>query len=717
MGNLILILSWEKELYSKLHFLFKNILKKKGRKEIMKNDNYSILIVDDEEDFRKILSLYFEDNDYEVICAENGVEGLKLFQERKMDVLIFDIDMPGISGIDLLSRIHEESPDTPVIIISGVGNFGDVVNALRLGAYDYLTKPLKNIDVLGISVNRALEKVELLRENRLYRENLEYEIIKRTKDLESKKQELEKTNDELKKRIKEKKKIERELNHKNKFLVSVLSSISNPIFVVNVPDHTINMVNTEAKNKFNSESDEYFHQKFSMDHPCYQAIIETEQSKLPCSLETQFPDEKDAQKNRYYLISAYPIFDENEKITQVIEHIIDITPIKEAQEENKKLHEQFLQSQKMESVGRLAGGIAHDFNNMLTTIVGYGELILMDSNGEENYLEDLKTIIDTGRKAAQLTQQLLAFSRKQVMEWKIVNVNAILNDMKKMLLRLLGEDIKLQYELDDNIQKIQADPTQIDQVVLNLCVNARDAMPRGGSLNIKTQMVGKEHIQFGPDDELESDKYLMLTVTDNGEGIPNEIMEKIFEPFYTTKEKNKGTGLGLATVFGIVKQHKGFIQVHSELNQGTSFRIYFPVTKMEEKKTVQKTKISHLKGKGTILLVEDDENIRRLLKSYLSRLGFKILDTKDVYHALDINLSYEQPIHLMLTDVIMPEMDGVSLTKEILKTRKDIKVLLMSGYTDDRLNLEQHPELLSNFIRKPIDISDLVERISKLIVM
>lgn len=682
----------------------------------MNDEPKSILIVDDEEEFLNILSLYFDDLDFTVFTASNGIQAFELFQAHHPDVLIFDIDMPGLSGIELLSKVHADDPDTPVIMISGMGSLTDVVNALRLGAWDYLSKPLKDIEMLGITVERALDKLELIRENREYRKTLETEIVKRTNDLENKKEELEIANVELKREIREKAGIEQELYDKNKFLELILSSIKNPIFVVDVPDMKINLANREAQTMFSAYyPDKLFEEVFSRDHVFVQVIQKALENGEPVTMETCFPDSSDSGEKNHYLVSAYPIPDSSGTMYQVIENIIDITPVKHAQEENKKLQEQFLQSQKMESVGRLAGGIAHDFNNMLTTIVGYGELILMDSKGDEFFVEDLKTVIDTGRKAAMLTQQLLAFSRKQVMEWKIVHLNTILTEMHKLLIRLLGEDVHLEYHLCENCKKVQADPTQIDQVIMNLCVNARDAMPRGGTLTITTEMVKSERIKRRDESEIIDREYVLLSVADSGDGIDPKIMENIFEPFFTTKEKNKGTGLGLATVFGIVKQHKGFIQVNSEVGRGTVFEVFFPVAKVDEIKSDVVKSIKPTHGEGTVLIVEDDEKIRRLLKSYLSRIGFDVLISESVNDALKINQTYEGSIDLILTDVIMPGMDGLTLSQEIRKHRNNIKVLLMSGYTDDRLNLEQYPELMNNFIRKPIDMTDLITRIKKLI--
>ena len=380
--------------------------------------------------------------------------------------------------------------------------------------------------------------------------------------------------------------------------------------------------------------------------------------------------------------------------------------------ERQRLQGELLQVQKMESIGRLAGGVAHDFNNILTAIMSYAELSLMKLPEDHPVWTHLAAIRDASEKAAGLTHQLLAFSRKQVLEMAVVDLNAVIQDVSKLLTRLIGEDIAVEIRPRAVRSTIRADRGQIEQVIMNLAVNARDAMPTGGSLVIETSPVP-------PDDPLLRDfgqeEFVMLIVSDTGEGMSAEVRERIFDPFFTTKELGKGTGLGLATVYGIVKQHNGHITVESAPGRGTSFRIIFPLTASGGADRPRDVESAMPGGTETILVVEDDAMIRELAREVLESLGYRVLITSSGEEALAACTGRPDPIHLLLTDVVMPGMQGTQVAEVLRAKRPGIKVLFMSGYTPDALAIQGLLEPGVALVHKPLRPATLARHIRQVL--
>jgi len=376
------------------------------------------------------------------------------------------------------------------------------------------------------------------------------------------------------------------------------------------------------------------------------------------------------------------------------------------------LEEQFRQSQKMEAIGRLAGGVAHDFNNLLTVIIGYSELILGQIAEEDSLYHKVRQIDRAGRRAEALTRQLLAFSRKQILQPKIINLNQMIGDMEKMLNRLIGEHIELQTILADELFFLKADPGQIEQVIMNLSINARDAMPEGGKLVITT---GNCMIEKSVPSEFENvnpGSYIELTITDNGIGMDNVLKKQIFEPFFTTKEKGKGTGLGLSTVYGIIKQSNGGIRVESSKGRGTSFQILFPQTDaISDEGQDANVTVSDLKGTETLLLVEDEDALRAMAEEALKGVGYNVLQAENGQEALKLAVNYNHNIDLVLTDVVMPKMNGRKMIEEIVKIHPEISVLYMSGYTDDAIIHHGVLDQNTEFIAKPFKPTSLLQKI------
>jgi two-component system, cell cycle sensor histidine kinase and response regulator CckA len=394
---------------------------------------------------------------------------------------------------------------------------------------------------------------------------------------------------------------------------------------------------------------------------------------------------------------------------QIVFSMRDIT-------EYKKLESQLLQSQKMEAIGSLAGGVAHDFNNLLNVINGYSELALESLDEHNPIHKDIEHIWDAGRRAASLTSQLLAFSRKQILQPVILDLNIVIAQMSSILRPLIGEDIDLVANTPGNLGMIHADPAKIEQIILNLAVNARDALPQGGKLTIETANINFEEGYIREHSMAKAGAYVMLAISDNGIGMDAETQARIFEPFFTTKKKGKGTGLGLATVYGIVKQSDGFIWVYSEFGKGTTIKIYFPRVQGESAKfVIDDDAMQDLQGSETVLLVEDETSVRNLASRILRDRGYNVIEAAEGQEALRRAKEHHAKIHLVLTDVIMPGMSGSSLVAQIETVRPDIKALYISGYTDNAI--VHHGILDSNiaFLQKPFSPNQLARKVREVL--
>ncbi|HEY0195712.1 MAG TPA: ATP-binding protein [Kofleriaceae bacterium] len=393
----------------------------------------------------------------------------------------------------------------------------------------------------------------------------------------------------------------------------------------------------------------------------------------------------------------------------VIAHIDDVT-------DRRKLEHQLRQAQKMEAVGRLAGGIAHDFNNILSVILSYTEMHLSELPKGSAMRADLDEVHDAGLRAVALTRQLLAFSRKQILQPRVLDLNATVAGLEKMLRRLLGEDVELSMLLTDAPRGVHADPGQIEQVIVNLAINARDAMPTGGKLTIETANVELDEAFAASHLNARSGPHVMLAVTDTGVGMDDATRAQIFEPFFTTKRPDQGTGLGLATVFGIVHQSGGTIWVFSRPGFGTTFKIYLPRAKRRFETRQQAAPIGEpVGGTETILIVEDDDAVRGLARTLLGRHGYTVLEAQNGGEAFLIAEQHAGPIHLLLTDVIMPRMSGRQVADSLLALRRDMKLLYMSGYTDDAATLQGIVESGVSLLQKPITTEPLLREIRRVL--
>ncbi len=414
---------------------------------------------------------------------------------------------------------------------------------------------------------------------------------------------------------------------------------------------------------------------------------------------------------RWYNVTVDPIFDAGENLLGAVNVLQDISERKRAGEDREKLEAQLFQAQKIEAVGRLAGGVAHDFNNMLSIILGYGEMLLATLPDQDPSRGDVEAIVDAGKRSAILTRQLLAFSRQQTMQPEILYLEDVLREVENMLRSLVREDIELKFVFSDDLAPVMVDPNQIQQVIMNLVINARDAMPQGGELIFETKNVTLDGAFGESYPGLAPGEYVMLSITDTGCGMEKEVLGKIFEPFFTTKEKGKGTGLGLSTAYGIVKQSGGGIYAYSEPGRGTSFKIYLPQTERLGARKEETSREPESSGGEHILVVEDEEALRKLLEEMLGSLGYRVTVAGSGKEALLLMDVGGLDADLLLTDVVMPGMDGSILVKRLRQRYPELKVLFMSGYTASAVATDDVLDPGTLFIEKPMDLSTLAARV------
>jgi len=511
--------------------------------------------------------------------------------------------------------------------------------------------------------------------------------------------------------ITERKKAENALRDSEEKLEAMLHSIGDHMSMM---DRDLNIIwaNDIAKKIF---GDEIIGKK------CYKAYHGREKpcEPYPCLTLRAFQDgkvhehdteviDKNGRTVHFHCTANVALRDKDGNPTAVIEVSRDTT-------EHKKLEQQLLQAQKMEAVGQLAGGIAHDFNNLLTAIIGYGNLLQMDISKNDPLRADVDQILTAAQRAASLTQALLAFSRKQIISPKPVNLNEVIRILGKLLYRIIGEDIELSLHLTDTDLIIMADDTQIGQVLMNLATNARDAMPEGGSLVISTDLVKLNDQFITAHGYGRPGTYALISIEDTGHGMDLKTKERIFEPFFTTKEVGKGTGLGLAMVYGIIKQHEGYINVYSEPIKGTTFKIYLPLIKFQiEEKNPDEPVI--IRGDSeTILVAEDDTQVRELTKDVLEEFGYKVIAAVDGEDAVKVFNKNKEKIQLLILDVIMPKKNGKEAYDEIKKVRPDIQALFISGYIADLIHKKGILEEGLNFISKPISPQELLKNVREIL--
>jgi two-component system, cell cycle sensor histidine kinase and response regulator CckA len=685
-----------------------------------------ILIVDDKQENLYLLRFLLEGNGYEVDEARHGAEALLKARQSPPRLVISDLLMPVMDGYTLLRhwKLDERLKEIPFVVYTATYTEPkDEKLALDLGADAFIIKPTEPEpfmnrlqDVLAKQQDGFLSPPKLPSGDEQGQIKQYNEALIRK--LEEKALQLEQANRALELDIAERQKAEAALRESEALLNEVGQ-------IAKIGGWEMDMITRKARWTRGTYDiveiepgapipgpDEHVRYYLPEYRPMVaEAIRGLIKEDKPLDIEAQALTAKGNVKWFHAIGKAVRNGNQCIKIKGTLQ---DITEQKLAETEREKLQAQLIQAQKMESVGRLAGGVAHDFNNMLGIILGYSELILERGNLSETLQNNIQEIHNAGRRAAEITRKLLAFARRQTISPQVLDLNETVGNMLKMLRRLIGEDIDLAWLPKSGLWPVMADPSQIDQILANLCVNARDAIAGTGKVTIETGMMTfdeaycSEHAGFVPGN------YTMLAVSDNGCGMPREVLSHLFEPFFTTKEVGKGTGLGLATVYGIVKQNNGFINVYSEPERGTTVKIYLPRHVGEADTILEQEAVVIPRGNGeNVLVVEDDAAILILAETMLTCLGYKVLEASDPNLALQLAREHLGTIKLLLTDVVMPEMNGRDLARQVQALDPEIKVLFMSGYTADTV---AHHGVLDEgirFLQKPFSIKDIANKVQQ----
>ncbi len=639
----------------------------------------TLLVVEDDSGLRDLIIRTLSKAGIVSVGVESGAAALERIAAERPVALLLDQRLPDMTGLQIIAELSDRGIRIPFIIMTGQGDERLAVEMMKLGASDYLVKDTDLLDILPVAVGRlssALAREQALRE----------------------------AADSLRE--------SEELNR------SLLATIPDVVIRTDL-DGVITFVNEAgAKKQPFVESDKL------LGRNVLSLIAEQDRPRAEQNMSIMLEKplgikEYSIEINRTAVVcevNGDVVRDRNDCPVGMVYVIRDVSDRKRAEEMHKHLQEQLADMQRMESIGRLAGGVAHDFNNMLSIILGHTEMLLEGLEPNDPLCDDLEEMRKAARRSADLTRQLLAFARKQTVEPRTLDLNETLEGMLTMLRRLIGEDIQLVWKPGHEPWTVKVDPSQIDQILANLCVNARDAMAGAGTITIETG-----HAFFDEDDARQSDidpgEYVSVTVSDDGCGMQEEMLPHLFEPFFTTKETGKGTGLGLASVHGAVRQNNGFIRVSTKPNQGTTFTIFFPRYEEEEGRGGTEPQATLAAPDGqTILLVEDNPAILRMVARILDGLGYTVLAADDPMDALRIADAHSGSIDLLMTDVVMPEMNGRDLADRLQSAHPDIKRLFMSGYTSDIIAKRGVLDDSMHFIQKPFQVKQLKAKLREVLV-
>ncbi|MDM8515723.1 response regulator [Desulfobacterales bacterium HSG16] len=642
-----------------------------------------ILIVDDEKSIRLTLREFLRDDGYEVHVAENADEAMSLLQQTAFDVLVTDIILPKVTGVDLLKTIRQTDPHVQVVMMTGEPTAETASESCRAGAFDYLFKPISKDAILKVVRNAMRikllddEKRRLEEENRRHREELELLVEERTAKL-----------------------IETEETAR-----VLLNSTSNAALLMDM-DGRISVLNTTMAEWFTKTPEALVGECFYACLPASQAEFRRKmaekvfQSKEPVCFQDEWSGK--TLDNR-----LYPVFDPDGNVSRISFFSRDIT-------EQKNLENQLRQAQKMEAVGTLAGGIAHDFNNILFPIMGYTEMCISDVEPESPVERQLEEVLRAAHRAKDLVRQILTFSRQREQEQIPIQIKQILKEAMKLIRSTLPATIDIHQDIHSE-SFVFADPVEIHQVIMNLCTNAYHAMrDKGGILEI---ILGDTELSRDDDlsriDQPEPGIYICLTVKDTGCGMNQLVMEKIFDPYFTTKKQGEGTGLGLAVIHGIVRNIGGHIDVTSKSGEGTVFTVFFP--QVEKRIMIPEAQVSKNipAGNDRILLVDDEKAICNMIRQSLERLGYQVTAYNSSSQALSEFKNHPEDFDILLTDMTMPEMTGLDLSREVMRIRPDLPIVLLTGYSH-QITKEKAMELgIRHFIMKPIPRKKLAEVIEQ----
>jgi PAS domain S-box-containing protein len=644
-----------------------------------------ILIVDDERNNQQLLEVILAAEGFLLEIAASGEQALAMVAKQAPDLILLDVMMPGMDGYQVVARVKGDpaTKNIPIIIVTAMGDRTARMRGLSAGAEDFLTKPVDRAE-LCMRVRNLLRLKAYGDHYDRYSQVLETEVGSRTADLIESERLYRSTFDAAPVGI-----VHMALNGQwlrvNERLCELLGYSREELQTANVPQ----LMRTPEATA--NEADAL--------------------SRLAAgTLNHHVVDEKKYTcRDGSVVWARVNVSVHRDPAGRPLHFILVIEDITE----RRTLEAQVRQANKMDAIGGLAAGIAHDFNNILSVVLSYSELLAQDLKEGDPMRVDLEQIREAGLRAVSLTRQLLAFSRQQVLQPKVVELSEIVAGMENMLRRLIGEDVDLGTSSAASLGKIMVDPGQMEQVIMNLAVNARDAMPQGGKLTIETSEVMLDDAYASEHVGVKAGRHVLLAVSDTGIGMNVATQARVFEPFFTTKEKGKGTGLGLATVFGIVRQSGGAISVYSEPGLGTTFKLYFPMATATfvESTSMAPAERRTLRGSETILLVEDEESVRILARTILRKFGYNVLEAQGGGDAILLCEQHAATIHMLLTDVVMPRMSGRQLAERLLCLRPGMKVLYMSGYTDDAVMRHGILDSTVAFLQKPISPQALARKV------
>lgn len=681
-----------------------------------------ILIVDDNKENLYMIEVLLRKNGFEIISAENGKEALEKARITPPDMIVTDILMPVMDGFTLCKKwkTDESLGQIPFVFYTATyTDQKDIDLGLSLGAERFLVKPMEPKELLETLLEVLAEsKINRPETHWLY-SNEEMDILKQYNEvlfhkLQDKVTDLEKANLKLQVEIERRRLTEESLHQSEERLKTVLGSLPVGLAWGEATDK-IEYVNKTFTELFGYVVEDIptINDWFRLACPdprkheqLYSFWIKSIETAKKTGASTQPFDSRIACKDG--------TFRDVSIIGAVISsfHIAVVTDITE----KTRLQEQLTSAQKLESIGNLAGGIAHDFNNILTIVTGLAGLLQASMNNSDPLIRYVNEIASAGMRGASLTKQLLAFSRKQILEVKSVDLNEIVTNLQKMLRRLIREDITLSFVPFAGSLPIIADPNQIEQVIINIVTNARDAMPNGGPLNILTDKVFVDDSFVGRHEGGEAGNYAVIKISDKGTGMGEETKAKIFEPFFTTKEVGKGTGLGLAVVYGIIQQHKGMISVESESGSGTAFTIYLPLIKGRiEIEDRSRPDTDYKGGSETILLAEDNSMIRGMTSDILKRYGYNVITAEDGGAAVNVFMEQANIIDMVILDLMMPRKKGFDAYMEIIKESPQVKALFITGYSESEVERQEIRKRALPLLLKPYSLVDLLKNVRELL--
>ena len=695
-----------------------------------------VLVIDDDVVVRGVLTDILQDEGYRVRMAASGQEGLACMKGDMFDVALVDIMLPDSNGLEVLRNLREMDEDLKAVIITGYPSLESATQAVRLGAFDYIMKPLENERVL-LSVHNALEARKLTRRNKqllrdLWRTSVVLgtvnKVLQETLKCENE-EEVARTCLEL----------AQELTESEFGLIGEVDQ-DNHLRVITPSEGGWSIRGRLKKpgSRMSSDMrargiwDKVLRGKHSLvvNDPAY---LSSQAGTLPNHLSiTSFLGVPLVDGDRTFGVIAlankragYSPADQ-EAIEALSVAFMEALKRKWAEEEKQKLQAQLFHAQRMEVIGRQAGTMAHEFNNWLTPILGYAYMAMEQIGEGDPLYNDLREIYRAAARTARLIHQLLLFGRREPMEFEPLDINRTVEELLAMLARLIGEDVAIHTFMSPEVWAVEGDEGNIEQVVMNLAINARDAMPEGGSLTIRTENVtfpefqiphvdGVAHTReaFSAFVQPRPGRFVCLSVEDTGVGMDESTMDRLFEPFFTTKESGKGTGLGLSVVFGIVQEHEGWINVQSEPGWGSTFKVYLPASPLKARNRTMpalSTPMPQGRGEG-VLLVEDNHDTRTVAARALSENGYLVFEAPNMKGALEVFEREEGNVHLVFSDVVLPDGTGLGLVDQLLTRQKDLRVLIGSGYTDERGQAPLARQRGFRFVHKPYSLPSLLQTV------